>query len=276
MIFKEILPSKALQYLVKSYLLVHWDVGKSPQFTLVKPYPTCLEQSLVFFVHGYIHSEDLTTNITQKINTNAIFGQQVARLNFHCTTCPDFLMFKVDFQPSGLYRLGLPAHELTHCFVDSESVFNSEVRQINERLANASSYTEMIEIVENYLLCKIKKVKTEPHHLDKVANLLYANPSRFSLDYLADQSCLSPRQFERKFTERMGVNPKLYSRISRFYQAFSFKEANPATDWLTIALNFGYHDYQHLSKDFKQFGNVTPNILIDEYALRVEKLLGLV
>jgi transcriptional regulator GlxA family with amidase domain len=101
----------------------------------------------------------------------------------------------------------------------------------------------MIEIVENYLLCKIKKAKTEPHHLDRVANLLFTTPSHFSLDYLADQACLSPRQFERKFIERIGVSPKLYSRISRFYQAFSFKEANPTVDWLTVALNFGYYDY---------------------------------
>lgn len=277
MIYKEIYPTKALQWLVKDYLLLHWEIEKSPQSTLVKPYPTRLEQSLVFFARGYIHSEDVVTGLTQRISNHALFGQQSSRLNFHSTACPDFLMFMVNFQPAGLYRfLGFPAHEFTNSFIDSESVINSEVRAVNERLANASSYTEMIEIVENYLLDRSKKVKIEAHPLDKIGNILLSNPNRFSLDYLADQACLSPRQFERKFTERMGVSPKLYSRISRFYQAFSFKEANPTTDWLTTALNFGYHDYQHLSKDFKQFGNVTPNILLDEYALRVEKLLGLV
>ena len=64
-----------------------------------------------------------------------------------------------------------------------------------------------------------------------------------------------------------------YSRISRFSKAFFFKEANPSIDWLSISLRFGYADYYHLSKDFKQFANTTPNIMLQEYLLRPEVML---
>jgi AraC-like DNA-binding protein len=44
-------------------------------------------------------------------------------------------------------------------------------------------------------------------------------------------------------------------------------------DWLTVAIQFGYSDYNHMAKDFKQFANVTPNIMIHEYARRPEAVL---
>jgi hypothetical protein len=35
-------------------------------------------------------------------------------------------------------------------------------------------------------------------------------------------------------------------------------------DWLSVAIRIGYNDYQHLVKDFKQFSNRTPNMLLRE------------
>jgi hypothetical protein len=35
-------------------------------------------------------------------------------------------------------------------------------------------------------------------------------------------------------------------------------------DWLQVALEAGYQDYQHLSKDFMEFAYVLPNTLIQE------------
>ncbi|HET9744437.1 MAG TPA: helix-turn-helix domain-containing protein, partial [Chitinophagaceae bacterium] len=102
-----------------------------------------------------------------------------------------------------------------------------------------------------------------------------ANPSRFSLDWLAKEACLCPRQFNRKFTQRMGVGPKLYSRIVRFYKAYEYKEAHPEDDWLTIALLFGYTDYQHMVKDFTQFARVTPNLWINQDNQSPERILQL-
>jgi transcriptional regulator GlxA family with amidase domain len=126
---------------------------------------------------------------------------------------------------------GFSSDEVTCQFCDAEAIMNSELQHINDQLTN---------------------------------------PTAFSLDWLACQANMSPRQFQRKFHERIGLSPKLYSRISRFWKAFEYKEKNPSSDWLSIALQFGYSDYYHLSKDFKQFAHVTPNILIEEYSKRPE------
>jgi AraC-like DNA-binding protein len=73
----------------------------------------------------------------------------------------------------------------------------------------------------------------------------------------------------------MGVCPKLYSRIARYYQAFRYREAHPAADWLTVALRYGYSDVQHLNKDFRAFAGVTPNRLLEENSQSPENILHL-
>ncbi|MBD2705366.1 AraC family transcriptional regulator [Spirosoma sp. BT702] len=274
MIFNEILPSPALKPFVQNYLLVHLDYVP-PDFQ-TKPYPTRIEQALVFFARGYIESHDPQSGIVSKITSNAFFGQQVSRLNFRTFSDPDFLMLMVIFRPGAMYRLlGFSSNELTNEFCNAELMLNAEIQSVNDQIANARTYKEVIERAEAYLLRRLRTVKIDAHPIDRIGELLFQNPTPFSLDWLADQSNLSSRQFERKFVERMGVGPKLYSRISRFHQVFMRKEMHPDLDWLTIAVQYGYSDYNHLAKDFRQFANVTPNVMISEYAHRPEIVITL-
>ena len=184
-------------------------------------------------------------------------------------------MLRVHFHPGALYRLlQIPLFEFTDFWLDATSVMSSEIAGVNERLANCQNYMQMITTVEDYLLSRIQKV-TAGHPLDAVASCIYTDPSRFSLDWLARESCLCTRQFNRKFTERMGVGPKFYSRVVRFYKAYQYKEAHPQDDWLSIALLFGYVDYQHMVKDFKEFAQVTPNFWINQDNQSPERILKL-
>ncbi|MEO6812920.1 MAG: helix-turn-helix domain-containing protein, partial [Ginsengibacter sp.] len=79
-----------------------------------------------------------------------------------------------------------------------------------------------------------------------------------SIDWLAKETCLCSRQFERKFRERMGITASLLARIARFDKAFLMKNAQPGKDWLSIAVQCNYHDYQHLVRDYKEFTGLTP------------------
>ena len=272
MIYQEIIPCPALRPFVRNFLLVHLHDVVFP----VKPYPTRIEQALVFFARGHIESKDPLSGRSEKIAPNALFGQHVSRLNFRTFSNPDFLMLMVIFQPGALHRmLGISSNELTQKFCDAEFAVSTELKSVNDQIANSATYPEMIECVQQYLLRKLKNFKFDTHPIDRIGKLLFYHPSPFSLDWLAGQASLSPRQFERKFNERIGIGPKLYSRISRFYQAFDYKEKHLGIDWLTIAVHFGYTDYNHLAKDFKQFANVTPNIILKEYAERPEIIVSI-
>jgi len=269
MIFKEMLPCLALRPFVRNYLLCH--IENLPEEYRIKPYPTRVEQALVFFARGYIISYDYQSDKDTVVASNAIFGQQVSRLNFNTVSSPDFLMLMVIFQPGGMHRLlGISSNELTSQFCDAEQILSAGLKEVNEQISNSSSYEVMVERTEEFMLSKFHRLKKDPHPIDKVAQVLLMNPHPFSLDWLSSQANMSSRQFERKFVERIGIGPKLFSRISRFHQAFQFKDTHPEVDWLTLALDFGYTDYNHLAKDFKEFANVSPKLMLKEYEFRPE------
>lgn len=273
MIYKYIAPSPVLQEFVRDYLIAHFIFDKEQDIPF-KPYSPKPEQTITFLPKGKLTMNNPLTGETQVAPVISISGQQVSRYNFYLTS--EYQMLRVHFHPGALYRLlRIPLTEFTDCWFDASSVISREILEVNERLANSLNYTQMIAIIEDYLLSKIKKITTNTHPLDNVASCIYTNPSRFSLDWLSKQSCLCPRQFNRKFTARMGVGPKLYSRVVRFYKAYQYKETHPQDDWLTIALLFGYTDYQHMVKDFRQFALVTPNLWINQDNQSPERVLQL-
>jgi AraC-like DNA-binding protein len=271
MLYKYVIPSPILQDFVRDYLVAHFIFGGNEPIPF-KPYAPKPEQGITFFPKGFVSISDQNSSTLIKAPNVSLFGQQVSRYNFHLTQ--EYLMFRVHFHPGALYRLlGIPLFEFTHQYTDAAAIINREVEDVNERLANCSDYTQMVQVVETYLIEKVKNVKKSPYLIDDIAACMLANPSKFSLDYLACQACLSPRQFNRKFTERIGIGPKLYSRIIRFYRAYKYKERNPSADWLTVAILFDYADYQHLVKDFKEFAGATPAIWAYEDNQSPERIL---
>lgn len=273
MIYKYIAPHPALRAYARNYLLAHFifDNGQEIPF---KPYPPKPEHTITFLPNSSLVIVDPLTGNKWDAPGVSICGQQVSRYNFYLPAT--YLMLRVHFHPGVLHRLlQIPVSKFTNNWFDASSVIGSEVNAVNERLANCTTYGEMIDQVESYLTGKIKKARPDAHPLDLVACHIFENPTRFSLDWLANQACLSPRQFNRKFTERMGVGPKLYSRVVRFYKAYQYKETHPKEDWLSIALMFGYADYQHMVKDFKEFAHVTPTLWVNQDNQSPERLLKL-
>lgn len=273
MIYRYIVPNPVLQEFVRDYLIAHFTFDKDQDIPF-KPYSPKPEQTITFLPKGNLTINNPLTGETRISPVTSICGQQVSRYNFYLTS--EYLMLRVHFNPGALFRLlHIPLSEFSDCWFDAESVIGREISDVNERLANCLNYAQMIAIVEEYLINKIRKVKAGTHPLDQVATSLLINPTRFSLDWLAGQSCLCQRQFNRKFIERMGIGPKLYSRIVRFHKAYQYKEAHPQENWMSVAFLFGYVDYQHLVKDFKEFAHVTPNLWIKQDNQSPEKVLQL-
>lgn len=258
MVFEELLPCPFLRSYVKSFHVRHFTFGDGCSIPF-KPYAPRPEHSLVFFPRDREAVEYISGKEIIQRPRSVIIGQHTIRTNRHLGK--DFIVFIVNFQPGVLFRLlGIPLHELTNTYFDAEAFFTRDIRLVNEHLNSTDSYQEMKQIIEQFLIGLVGKLKKPPHALDMVSNLLLHDSRNCSLDWLANQSCLSPRQFQRIFIERMGIGPKLYARIARFDKAFRMKNNYPHYDWLTIALACGYNDYQHLVKDYKEFAAVTPSI----------------
>jgi AraC-like DNA-binding protein len=269
--FSYIAPSPTLRAFIRNYLIAHFRFDSEKPAPL-KPYAPKPEQGITFFVRGRPTMVNPLAGEVHRAPAVSIFRQQVLRCDVHLPA--DFLMFRVHFEPGALFRLlNVPLNELDETYFDAELVLSSAVREVAERLAAARGFTEMVEVVEAFLSGRVERVRRDVHRVDRVVSCLAADPLNASLDKLARQACVSPRQLHRTFMERLGVGPKLYSRLVRFHRASLFKASHPSIAWPTIAVEFGYTDYQHMVRDFKQFANATPNLWLQEDATSPENAL---
>ena len=272
MILRDVLPNPALQEYVRKHQIIRFVFGAT-DFLPFKAYSPRPEHCLIFLLRdkqnvGYLGNDQLLTHPKCTIN-----GQHTIVTNRYIAR--DFWALQIVLQPGALFRLtGIPSYELTNTFIDAEAVWGKDIREAHEQMSNTDDVDKSILLAETFLEKIIRKSKHDLHGIDRVSQLILGQNKIISIDNLANQACLSSRQFHRKFTERMGINPKVFDRIVRFEKAFRLKNACPHLDWLTIALHSGYYDYQHLVKDYKEFTKLTPAGFYETDTKAPERIFG--
>lgn len=268
----DIKPGIALAEYVRAYRIL--DVSFTDQQSIpFKAYPPRPQHSIFFYpkdteVVKYNGSDTVYSGLK-----TSIMGQQTISCNRY--VAKNFLTLQVIFQPGILHRItGIPANELNNCYLDAELILGKNVSLVNEQLSFASDYSEMIQIVEKYLSPLIHRFRKSEHTVDRISKLMIENVYLYTLDWFCKEACLCPRQFERKFKEYIGVNPKLYARIIRFDNVFRMKNKYPHKDRLSIAIYCGYHDYQHLAKEYKDFTGCTPTEFFELDTNAPERFFG--
>ncbi|MGI8635858.1 MAG: helix-turn-helix domain-containing protein [Segetibacter sp.] len=273
MIYRYRQPAHHLSGYVRDYVLAHFVINTNQKVPL-KPFPAKPQGGIVFFIKGFLIANNPSLSIIEKREQTLIVGQQEYRQTFQLSH--EYLMIDVIFQPGALNKLlGIPMTELLNKHINAELVFGEEIRDVNERLANANCYETMFTIIEKFLIEKIKKVKDNLHPVDKIGEFILDNPVSFNLDFVAGEACLSHRQFERRFVQQVGITPRFYQRMGRFRTALELKIRYRNVSWTDIAWQMGYADYQHLVKDCKQFSGNTPNQLIEEENNSPSQILGI-
>lgn len=272
-LLKDILPKHYLQEYVRKYQVFRFVFEKdtAPPLKFHTPRP---EHCITFYVRdfqrfSYCGTKDIITY--PKCVISGMYNIPIYRYGGQ-----DFWAIKVVLQPTVLYHLiGSHIQKITNTFLDAEDVWGNNVRLISEQLNYCTDLNEMLNLIESFIGDLIKKRNHALHPIDKVSQFMLQREDFGSLASNADQSCLSVRQYIRKFEERIGINPKMFSRIIRFDRTFRMKNNQPHLDWLYIALANDYYDYQHLVKDFKAFTHLTPTVFYECEKKAPERSFGL-
>lgn len=186
----------------------------------------------------------------------------------------DFSVYQIEFEPGALYRLtGLPMDSLTDEWVDAEQVFPASFRALVDRLAQHDEATELIAQAEAWLLPQLLAPRRPVAAADRVAQWLL-NGDASGLDRLALSHGLDVRQLRRQFAARTGVSPRLFGRIARFDRLVRLANLAPQARWLDLALDAGYHDHQHLARDFREFTGLSPSAFRQLEMQAPERLFG--
>lgn len=226
---------------------------------VVTPYPPTPFQSLLFYCNHPVSMGRVDDSAFEKQPHTVLVGPQYSRVNIKVHR--QLTAIRVDFLPGGMFRmLGVPMHELFDKGFDALDFFGAEMKTINEQLMNANTLEEGKNIVENFLLKKVSKLK-DMLPIDSALKLLLQHNGTMPIEKTASFSCLSLKQFERKCKERLGVNPKTFARILKFSKAYRLHESSPALNWTQIAYEAGYYDQMHMIRDFKTFAGVNPSVI---------------
>lgn len=265
------IPHQALQEYV---LNISTIIAELPEgiIEVVTPYPPTPFQSLIFYCKNPISMSRLGMEEFYNQPHSVLIGPQYSRVNVKVHN--RLSAIRVDFVPGGLYRmLGIPMNELFDEGFDAVDFFGATMKSINEQLLHISNLEEGKNIIEKFLLEKVSGLK-EFLPIDYAINLLLITNGNMTIQKAASLSCLSIRQFERKCQERIGMNPKSYSRILRFSKAYRMHEAQPKFTWIEIAHEAGYYDQMHMIRDFKVFAGVNPSVIEEQLLstpLRMQK-----
>lgn len=173
-------------------------------------------------------------------------------------------VFAIRFKPEGIYNVfGVPASVLKERFEDMCMVMDSEFRDFSHRLREEKSIDAMIKRTENYLGKLLRGNKIDIGYVNMAAELI-RNTKGIKIEELLDSVCISQRQLERAFKNKIGISPKHYLRLTRINEVLRFLDGDRAIDLTSAAYHCGYFDQAHFINDFKRITGKTPSIFIKE------------
>jgi len=259
-------PCPELQSHVQSIMIVHEHLDPLSEHTSFRPFPPAAEQCMYLYPRekSWVKSRPGKPSLQQPFCL--LVGPQVSRVELGIVG--EHIMIGFMFKPGGLHRLiGIPMTHLFDQALDGSLVWPVAIRQLEEQMTATGDGLAMVAYAEDFLKKQYVKSAVSSLPIDAVLKTMLHIASPYSVDQLATMACLSTRQFDRKFYERIGMSPKQFMRIARFSAAFRLKERSPAVDWLTIALQCGYYDFQHMLRDFKEFAGTTPSLFLASEAI---------
>jgi AraC-like DNA-binding protein len=255
-------PHPALRHVVNN-IMIGYAVTNDLQTNLCFPFPPLPEHYILFYPYDIPIVEDVFTKQVQTLFACTITGPQTQRSILSLGR--NHLMIKIGFQPGVLHRLlREPMQRMLQHNYDGEAVFGSSVRDVLDALSNAADFNTMKNIVDEFMISNLTKIK-KPFSIDYVIPEIIRYGGTVKIDDLVKRACLSNRQFERAFKDRMGVSPKFYSRLVRFGKAWLLKENNPNMTWTQVAYECNYFDQMHLIRDFKVFADTNPKEISDAF-----------
>ena len=194
-----------------------------------------------------------------KNNTNnlTLFGQ---------TVFPETLLIKEDFtliayffKPFALFALfGVSAQELTDNPIDLSLLAPAKNIEFQERLLNAVSVVQQIDLLDEYVYSLIVKTKVDCQLIAYATLAIAGNSSKDALVKVQQELYVTERTFQRLFERNIGLPPNLFRRICQFNTAFQQLNNRSFHKLTDIAFDNGYADQSHFIRSFKEFTHITP------------------
>ena len=151
--------------------------------------------------------------------------------------------------------LGVPAEELAGRHTPLAALWGSSVESMRAQLAEAPSLERRLALFERLLYARLPRLRgLHPAVAEGLVRLAHDADVAAAVE----ASGYSHRRFTSLFRTAVGLPPKLFCRVRRFERALAQARQRPEPSWSALALDAGYSDQAHFSRDFREFAGVTP------------------
>ncbi|OBG94770.1 AraC family transcriptional regulator [Mycobacterium sp. E3251] len=159
----------------------------------------------------------------------------------------------------------MPAAKLESVDLDATLVMGPRGVELHERVADARNWREAFTVITNYLVDASRRHERARVRPEVVFawQLLERSGGRASVAAAAEAVGLSPRHLTTLFRREVGRSPKTVAMLMRFEHATgliseSVRRRGGRVDLASVAVETGYSDQAHLSREFTRFAGTSP------------------
>ncbi|MEV6925261.1 helix-turn-helix domain-containing protein [Dactylosporangium sp. NPDC051485] len=167
---------------------------------------------------------------------------------------------QVALSPLGARSLfGLPAGELAGADLDAACVLGPLAAEAHERVALAPDWPARFRVVDEVLTRRADPDRGPAPEVAFAWRRLCASGGTVSPARLAGATGWSGRYLSRRFGVEIGLSPKVAARVARFDRARRrLQESGGAHPLAALAVECGYYDQAHLSREFTALAGLPP------------------
>jgi AraC-like DNA-binding protein len=165
----------------------------------------------------------------------------------------------IRFHPWGAFAfLPMPLHEVTDRDFSLELVWGKNIKELQDRVYHQQK-NEAIDAIQQFLLLRLGTGNMyETTSIRQTISHITSRQGNVRIDELAYMNNLSERQFNRRFSNMVGLSPKHFAGIIRFQHFFKEAGKQSQQNLGAIALSCGYYDQSHFIREFKQYAGMSP------------------
>jgi len=155
-----------------------------------------------------------------------------------------------------------PLSAFTNQTLDLDDVIGPAARRLQSELHDASTWEARFAILDRFIASRVAASRSPSRALVWSWEQLTRTAGRTTIAALLDEVGWSERHFAREFRHHLGMTPKAYARVLRFANVVKQLTTRHEPRLVDIALDCGYYDQAHFTREFRTFAGVTPTELL--------------
>jgi AraC-like DNA-binding protein len=175
--------------------------------------------------------------------------------------------YTVEFTPLGAMVLfGIPQSEIANRGIEAGLLISSSlVTELVDRISAAHTALGGAQALDTILLRQLRRVEVPRRvalieaALETMAPLRNRKLQRsIRIEDVSAELGVTTRHINREFQHALGMGPKRYILISKISQAMTRLSHAKTLDLTDLALDLGFYDYPHFSREFKKLTLASP------------------